>query len=270
LHDKEKKLMKPNQPNALLALCLSLMIGLSACAALAPKAEAEDVPASGISLPMQVVSATVMPQAMADANSTPVQIAESASGGSAVISEPFNGWSGSIYSFPAGSQYKYYFVRQDLPQVKFGIGATDDWTNQAIAAAADTQQVIYISGTLMTGVPAPSGGHLNVTAFEILENQKPDAVGGEIPINASEVIPGWTGQIYSYPPGNQFGRYFVREDAPRTEFGLSANAPAIREQINALRDSGKRIRIWGTLYILPPEASPGGGQIVVERIEVLD
>jgi putative hemolysin len=93
------------------------------------------------------------------------------------------------------------------------------------------------------------------------------ASGGYMPPGTSEAITDWWGIIKSTPPGAQYDDYFERQDLGQIIFfGISAMDPAVQEQINALRDSGKIVHLYGTLLSNVPDYN--GSQIQVDRIEV--
>ena len=68
-------------------------------------------------------------------------------------------------------------------------------------------------------------------------------------------------------PGAQFDDYFERQDLGQIiEFGIDSMDPAIKSQIEALRDSGRIVHIFGTLVSNVPDYN--GSQILVDRIEI--
>jgi len=85
---------------------------------------------------------------------------------------------------------------------------------------------------------------------------------------ATEEIADWWGVIKSNPPGAQFDDYFVRQDLGQNYiyFGIDSMDPAVQAQIVALRDSGKIVHLYGTLFSNVPDSY--GSQIQVDRIEV--
>ena len=82
-----------------------------------------------------------------------------------------------------------------------------------------------------------------------------------------EEISDWWGVIKSTEPGAQFDDYFERQDFGQViYFGIESLDPAVQAQIEALRDSGKIVHLFGTLLSNVPDYN--GSQIRVERIEV--
>ena len=93
------------------------------------------------------------------------------------------------------------------------------------------------------------------------------ASGGYIPPGTTESIADWWGVIKSTDPGAQYDDYFERQDLGLAMyFGIDAMEPAVKSQIERLRDSGKVVHLYGTLVSNVPDYN--GSQILVERIEV--
>jgi hypothetical protein len=94
-----------------------------------------------------------------------------------------------------------------------------------------------------------------------------EASGGYMPPGTSEEIADWWGVIKSTPPGAQYDDYFERQDLGGIiYFGIDSLDPAVKAQIEALRDSGKIVHLYGTLFSNVPDYN--GSQIQVDRIEV--
>ena len=84
---------------------------------------------------------------------------------------------------------------------------------------------------------------------------------------STEEITNWWGVIKSTDPGAQYDDYFERQDTGQIiYFGIDSMDPAVRSQIEALRDSGKIVHLYGTLVSNVPDYN--GSQILVDRIEV--
>ncbi len=91
--------------------------------------------------------------------------------------------------------------------------------------------------------------------------------GGYMPPGTSEEIADWWGVIKSTEPGAQYDDYFERQDLGQViYFGIDSMDPAIKSQIEALRDSGKIVHLYGTLLSNVPDYN--GSQIRVDRIVV--
>lgn len=94
-----------------------------------------------------------------------------------------------------------------------------------------------------------------------------DGSGGYMPPGTSEEIVDWWGVIKSTEPGAQYDDYLERQDLGQViYFGIDSTDPSVRSQIEALRDSGKIVHIYGTLLSNVPDYN--GSQILVERLEV--
>jgi len=92
------------------------------------------------------------------------------------------------------------------------------------------------------------------------------ASGGYMPPGATEEIADWWGVIKSNPPGAQFDDYFERRDLSQTiNYGIDSMDPVIKAKIIELRDSGKVVHLYGTLFSNVPDVN--GSQIQVDRIE---
>jgi putative hemolysin len=96
-----------------------------------------------------------------------------------------------------------------------------------------------------------------------------EASGGYMPPGTTEEIADWWGVIKSTPPGAQYDDYFERQDLGGViYFGIDSLDPAVKAQIEALRDSGKIVHLYGTLLSNVPDYN--GSQVQVDRIEILE
>ena len=94
-----------------------------------------------------------------------------------------------------------------------------------------------------------------------------EASGGYMPPGTKEEITDWWGVIKSTESGAQYDDYFERQDLGQMiYFGIDSMDPAIKSQIEALRDSGKIVHLYGTLLSNVPDYN--GSQIQVDRIDV--
>ena len=88
-----------------------------------------------------------------------------------------------------------------------------------------------------------------------------------MPSGSTEVIADWWGLIKSTESGAQYDDYFERQDLGQViYFGIDSLDPAVQAQIEALRDSGKIVHLYGTLFSNVPDYN--GSQIQVDRIEM--
>ena len=111
--------------------------------------------------------------------------------------------------------------------------------------------------------------------METLENPKlnqttepiPNASGGYMQPGTSEPIEDWWGVIKSTTPGAQYDDYFERQDLGGSIFfGIDSLDPEVDAQIQTLRDSGKVVHLYGTLFSNVPDYN--GSQVQIDRIEV--
>jgi hypothetical protein len=169
-------------------------------------------------------------------------------------------WWGVIKSTEPGAQFDDYFERQDLGQIiYFGIDSMDPAVKSQIEALRDSGKIVHLYGTLLSNVPDYNGSQIQVDRIEVEEQDS----GG-----TAEEIFNWWGVIKStQPPGAQFDDYFERQDFGQIiYFGIDSMDPAVKSQIEALRDSGKIIHLYGTLLSNVPDYN--GSQVQVDRIEV--
>jgi len=93
------------------------------------------------------------------------------------------------------------------------------------------------------------------------------ASGGYMPPGTAEEIADWWGVIKSTEPGAQYDDYFERQDLGQIiYFGIDSMDPAVKSQIETLRDSGKIVHLYGILLSNVPDYN--SSQIQVDRIEV--
>lgn len=104
-----------------------------------------------------------------------------------------------------------------------------------------------------------------VVAVEVTANLSNDPGSFVLP-GTTEEITNWWGVIKSTEPGAQYDDYFERQDTGQIiYFGIDSMDPAVKSQIEALRDSGKIVHLYGTLLSNIPDYN--GSQIQVDRIE---
>ena len=116
---------------------------------------------------------------------------------------------------------------------------------------------------MLSNVPDYNGSQIQVDRIEVEER----APGSFMPPGAAEEITGWWGVIKRTKPGAQYDDYFERQDLGQIiYFGIDSMDPAVKPQIEALRDSGKIVHLYGTLLSNVPDYN--GSQIQVDRIEV--
>ncbi len=179
--------------------------------------------------------------------------------------EKITGWWGAIKSTPPGAQFDDYFERRDLGQIiYFGIDSMDPAVKAQIQALRDSGRIVHLLyGTLLSNVPDYNGSQIQVDRIEV----QGYLLGSSVTPGTTEKIADWWGIIKSNKPGAQFDDCFERRDLGQViSFGIDSMDPAVRSQIQALRDSGRIVHLYGTLLINVPDCN--GSQIQVDRIEV--
>ncbi len=176
--------------------------------------------------------------------------------------EEISDWWGVIKSTEPGAQYDDYFERQDLGQIiYFGIDSMDPAVKSQIEAFRDSGKIVILYGTLLSNVPDYNGSQIQVDRIE------EQGSGGYMPPGTSEEIADWWGVIKSTASGAQYDDYFERQDLGQIiYFGIDSMDPAVQAQIKELRDSGKIVHLYGTLFSNVPDYN--GSQVQVDRIEV--
>lgn len=173
-------------------------------------------------------------------------------------------WRGVIKSTEPGSQYDDYFELWTNGQIiYFGIDSMDPAVKSQIETLRDSGKIVRLFGTLFSNVPDFNGSQIQVDRIEVEEQDS----GSFIPPGATEEVFDWWGITKGTEPGAQYDDYFERQDLGQIiYFGIDSMDPAIKSQIEALRDSGKIVHIYGTLVSNVPDYN--GSQILVDRIEV--
>jgi len=83
----------------------------------------------------------------------------------------------------------------------------------------------------------------------------------------TEVVTDWWGTIKSTPAGGQHKDFFERQDLGQLiSYGIDSIDPAIQSQIEALRDTGKIVHLYGIILMDSPDYN--GSQIQPDRIVV--
>ena len=115
-----------------------------------------------------------------------------------------------------------------------------------ISSHAEIEELSFTKTSMTNGRPAPASS---------------------MPPGAKEAVADWWGLIRSTEHGAQFDDYFERHDLGQfISFGIESLDPAVQAQIEALRDSGKIVHLYGTLLSNVPDYN--GSQICVDKIEI--
>ena len=99
-------------------------------------------------------------------------------------------------------------------------------------------------------------------------NSGENASGGYMPPGTTEEIADWRGVIKSTQPGAQYDDYFeLWTNGQIIYFGIDSMDPAVQAQIKTLRNSGKIVHLYGTLFSNVPDYN--GSQVQVDRISFI-
>jgi putative hemolysin len=174
----------------------------------------------------------------------------------------------------------------DMPQVGMpnpaSVYCTQNGNNLEIRTAADGSQngiCIFPDGSACDEWayyrgecgPVPQKSQTPAMASEATtgasDGTEEQASGGYMSSGATEEITDWWGVIKSTEPGAQYDDYFERQDLGQIiYFGIDSMDSAVKSQIEALRNSGKIVHLYGTLLSNVPDYN--GSQIQVDRVEV--
>lgn len=125
----------------------------------------------------------------------------------------------------------------------------------------------YYRGECGPGTQSASTPAAPVEATATADITGENTPGSSTPPETTEAVVDWWGVIKSNEPGAQFDDYFERQDWGQViAYGIDSMDTAVKSQIEALRDSGKIVHLYGTLLSNVPDAN--GSQIQVVRIEV--
>jgi hypothetical protein len=177
--------------------------------------------------------------------------------------QPVTAWLGNVVSLPTGAQYDDYLALQPEGGGEVGLTGADEAIEAQIEVLRDKEEpgkYAHFWGTLTCGVPEYGGCQLVVSRMRFGQ-----AISGPEPVEA------WEGTIVSNPPGSQFDDYLILAGGFPVGFGIAGYGadgpdPALAAQLESLRDTGVRIRVWGQIISGVPDAF--GSQIQATRIEV--
>jgi putative hemolysin len=179
---------------------------------------------------------------------------------------PAVAWYGYVASTPEGAQFDDYLVL--LPEEArraVGIEGTDEAIEAQIVALRDKGEpgkYAHFWGTLNCDVIDYSGCQLLVTRLR---------VDGPGPFFDPDPVNGWQGTIVSapYPDGPRSGGDDYLEvlvGGIPIAYGIDSADATLTAQIEALRDTGTIVRVWG--QVSAGVIDWNGTQILVERLEI--
>ena len=171
-------------------------------------------------------------------------------------------------------------VATDMPQAGMpnpaSVYCTQNGNKLEIRTAADGSQngiCIFSDGSscdewaYYRGECGPAEQKSPTPAMTVEATTGEQASGGYMPPGTTEEIADWWGVIKSTEPGAQYDDYFERQDLGQIiYFGIDSMDQAAKSQIEALRDSGRIVHLYGTLLSNVPDYN--GSKIQVDHIEV--
>ncbi|TET53520.1 MAG: hypothetical protein E3J64_03455 [Anaerolineales bacterium] len=181
------------------------------------------------------------------------------------------GWYGYVVGLAAAeSQFDDYLVLSPESVGQVGIEGADADVQAQIVALRDVEEpgkYAHFWGTLTCDVLDYGGCQLLVAKLRV-DGPAPDP-GPDL-----DVVDGWEGTIESvegWEPG-LYEDYFVLAGDLGIRYGIDGMFAGATEDLNdeieALRDSGTTVRIWGQLRSGVPDYN--ASQIAVERMEVAE
>lgn len=186
--------------------------------------------------------------------------------GTSDISEPF--------SMPVIAVYGSVIASgSDLPAPSKLVLAQESLGSVYIMGAnADIEtQILSIRDKPMPANKANFWGSLDCPSKDnclmTVTQMRVDGPGADLP---ADLVEGWTGVVYSGPPGPRSGGddYFTLLGQMPFQFGIDGADDRIRQQIKNLRDSGQPVRIWGQVFA--GRMDWNGTQIIVSKIETIE
>ena len=156
---------------------------------------------------------------------------------------------------------------------------TEQGNTHEIRTAADGSQsgiCVFPDGSTcdewayFRGECGPVAQQSQTPAITITVEATINASGGYMQPGTSEEFSDWWGVIKNTEPGAQYDDYFERQDIAQSiiTFGIDSMDAQVKVQIESLRDSGKIVHLYGTLFSNVPDYN--GSQVMVDRIVVED
>jgi len=208
--------------------------------------------------------------------------------------ELVDGWGGTVHSLPASSPYDDLFRVLGGRGGQYGITSTDAALAERIKGLRDTNRVVVVWGMLRRGATDYGDAQLVVERIEeaagatLAATAAPTSAASAEPTRSTTVAPtgqiappvarataappsklveGWIGIIRPLAATARYDDYFDARE-PVGQYGIAGLLPRTEAEIDAWRDSGRAVRIWGVLdYGM---ADYGGARITVTRIEAFE
>lgn len=154
---------------------------------------------------------------------------------------------------------------------------TEQGNTHEIRTAADGSQsgiCVFPGGSTcdewayFRGECGPVAQQIQTPAITLTVEATINASGGYMQPGTSEEFSDWWGVIKNTEPGAQYDDYFERQDIAQSiiTFGIDSMDAQVKVQIESLRDSGKIVHLYGTLFSNVPDYN--GSQVMVDRIVV--
>jgi len=169
------------------------------------------------------------------------------------------GWLGSVRTVTEDPAYDdaLLFFPEEVGEV--GLTGIDEIIEAEIAALRDVEppsKYAHFWGTLTCNSQDFGGCQLVVERIRVGPTQ-----------TSGERVEGWEGTIVTGEfNGGASSVFIISGDYPMP-FSIHTNDSALLEQIEGLRDTGTRIRVWGELMTGIPDVN--GSRIQAERIQLL-
>lgn len=174
--------------------------------------------------------------------------------------QPVIAWLGHIASLEAGSAYDDYFILYPGGGGSFGLIGVSQQVNRKIETLRNTgpQEYVHLWGVLTCKGEDFGGCQILV-----------DRIRSGTEIVEGITVDSWEGVIYSGSPEPRSGGddTFILTGPYPVQYGIWAQDEGLRSQLEALRDTGTPIRIWGTMQVGVPDWA--GTQIQVSRFETV-
>jgi hypothetical protein len=175
-------------------------------------------------------------------------------------------WLGHVASAPEASGYDDYVSFQPDGAGEAGLAGVDGEVESLLRLLRDQQgpnEYAHFWGTLTC-----SHGDVVVDDYAGCQLVVTRLIYGQMYTELEPVVGGWEGVLVATEPGAQFDDYFLLDGDFAVGYGIHAPDDETRQALEALRDSGLVVRVWGGLRAGIPDAF--GTQIEVTRFEVVE